>query len=57
MNKIDHSLVFLRSENARLGFRELSRLLRKSPQLINYNLSVLEKEGILHDPFFIFDYS
>lgn len=57
MNKIDHSLVFLRSENARMGFRELSRLLHKSPQLINYNLSVLEREGILHDPFFIFDYS
>lgn len=57
MNKIDRELVFLRSENARLGFRELSRLLRKSPQLVKYTISVLEKEGVVHDPYFIFDYS
>ena len=57
MNKIDHSLVFLRSENARMSFKELSRLLKKSPQLLKYSVSSLEKEGILHHPFYIFDYS
>ncbi len=57
MNKIDHNLVFLRSENARMSFKEMARIVKKSPQLIKYNLSVLEKEGILHDPFYIFDYS
>ncbi len=57
MNKLDHSLLFLRSENARMSLKELGRLMRKSPQLLKYNVSVLEKEGILHDPFYIFDYS
>ena len=57
MNKIDHSLLFLRSENARMSFKELSRLLKKSPQLLKYSVSMLEKEGIIHHPFYIFDYS
>ncbi|MEK6904897.1 MAG: Lrp/AsnC family transcriptional regulator [Nanoarchaeota archaeon] len=57
MNKIDHSLVFLRSENARMSFKEIARIVKKSPQLIKYNISVLQKEGILHDPYYIFDYS
>ena len=57
MAKIDHNLVFLRSENARMSFKEIARIVKKSPQLIKYNISVLEKEGILHDPFYIFDYS
>lgn len=57
MAKIDHNLVFLRSENARMSFKEIARIVKKSPQLIKYNLSVLERGGILHDPFYIFDYS
>jgi len=57
MSNINPSLVFLRSENARMSFKELSRLVKKSPQLLKYNISVLEKEGILHDPYCIFDYS
>ena len=57
MNRLDHPLIFLRSENARMGFKELGRIVKKSPQLIKYNVSVLEKEGLLHDPFYIFDYS
>ena len=57
MNKIDHSLLFLRSENARMSLKELSRLLKKSPQLLKYNVSMLEREGIIHHPFYIFDYS
>lgn len=57
MNKIDHALVYLRSENARLNLRELSQHLRKSPQLLKYSTAVLEKEGILHNPYYVFDYS
>ena len=57
MAKIDHNLVFLRSENARMSFKEIARIVKKSPQLIKYNLSVLEKGGILHHPYYIFDYS
>src|SRR3989344_2649636 len=57
MNKIDHSLVFLRSEHARMSFKELSRLFKKSPQLLKYTVSNLEKESIIHHPFYIFDYS
>lgn len=57
MVKLDYSLIFLHSENARMGFKELGRITKKSPQLIKYNVSVLEKESILHDPFYIFDYS
>ena len=57
MNKIDPSLVFLRSENARMSLKDLGRLVKKSPQLLKYNISVLEKEGVLHDPYYIFDYS
>lgn len=57
MAKIDHNLVFLRSENARMSFKEIARIVKKSPQLIKYNLSVFEKGGILHDPYYIFDYS
>src|SRR3989338_6565185 len=57
MNTIDHSLVFLRTENARMGLKEISRLVRKSPQLVKYSVSALEKEGVIHDPFYVFDYS
>ena len=57
MSKLNHSLIFLRSENIRMSFKELARLTKKSPQILKYNVSVLEKEGILHDPFYIFDYS
>ena len=57
MQKIDFQLVYLRSENARMGLKELSRHLHKSPQLLKYSTAILEKEDILYDPYFIFDYS
>ncbi len=57
MQKKSHSLIYLRSGDARMSFKELSRLLHKSPQLLKYNISVLEREGVLHDPYYIFDYS
>lgn len=57
MPKIDYQLVYLRSENARISLKELSRHLHKSPQLLKYGTAILEKENILYDPYFIFDYS
>jgi len=57
MVHFDHNLVYLRSEHARMKIQELGQQLKKSPQSLKYSLSVLEKEGILKDPFTIFDYS
>ena len=57
MQKIDYVAVYLRSENARMGLRDLSRRLHKSPQLLKYSTAILEKENILYEPYFIFDYS
>ncbi len=57
MNRLEYPLLFLRSENARMSFKELARTTKKSPQLVKYKVTVLEKERILHDPFYIFDYS
>ncbi|MFH1127189.1 MAG: Lrp/AsnC family transcriptional regulator [archaeon] len=57
MTKIDNDLIYLRSENARISLKELSRILLKTPQRLKYSISVLEKEGILRDPYCIFDYS
>src|SRR3989344_6220480 len=55
--KIDYDLVFLKSENARKRLKDLSKILRKTSQRLKYNLDVLNKEGILKDPFVVFDYS
>lgn len=57
MSGLNHTLLFLRSENARMSFKELARMTKKSPQLVKYAVSVVEKEGILYNPFYIFDYS
>ncbi len=56
MTKIDNALIYLRSENARISLKQLSRRLNKSPQRIKYSLSVLEKEEILSKPYAVFDY-
>jgi DNA-binding Lrp family transcriptional regulator len=57
MVKFDLNLVYLQAENSRMGLKELSHHLVKSPQRLKYSLSVLEKENILSYPFCIFDYS
>lgn len=57
MVKVDYDLVFLRSENARMRLKEISHLLKKSPQRLKHSLQVLEKEGIIAEPYCIFDYS
>jgi len=57
MSKTDNTLIYLRSENARIGLKELSRHLKKSPQRLKYSLSVLEHDEILNQPYCVFDYS
>ncbi len=57
MTKIDHNLLFLRSENARMRLKDLSGKVKKSSQRLNYSIKVLEKEGIINDSYCVFDYS
>ncbi|MEW5896688.1 MAG: Lrp/AsnC family transcriptional regulator [Nanoarchaeota archaeon] len=57
MAKIDYLLLYLISENARIGLKELSRQLKKSSQRIKYSLAVMEKEGLISNPYCVFDYS
>src|SRR3989344_2001632 len=57
MVKIDYNALYLRSENGRMRLKEVSRALRKSPQSLKYNFDALEKEGIIKNPYCVFDYS
>jgi len=57
MVKIDYNLIYLLSENARKSLKELSRDIKKSPQRLKYAISVLEKEGVIRNPYCVFDYS
>src|SRR3989344_112674 len=57
MPKVDHSFVYCRTENARMPLKEIANHLKKSPQRLKYNVSVLEKENIIHAPYCVFDYS
>jgi len=57
MSKIDYSILYLKSENARMRLKELAKSLRKSSQRLKYNLAVFEKEGILRFSYAVFDYS
>jgi DNA-binding Lrp family transcriptional regulator len=57
MHKINYNLLYLRSENARMGLKELSAKLRKTPQRLKYSIASMEKAGLLKEPFCVFDYS
>lgn len=57
MPKIDHSFVYCRTENARSPLKEIANHLKKSSQRLKYNVSVLEREKIIHAPYCVFDYS
>ena len=57
MVKIDYNLLYLLSEKARIKLKELSQHLNKSIQRLKYSVSVLEKDGLIRDPYCIFDYS
>jgi len=57
MSNLDQDLIFLRSENARLSLKEISQNLQKSSPRLKYNFTILEKKGLLRNPYCIFDYS
>jgi DNA-binding Lrp family transcriptional regulator len=57
MTKIDRELLFLCSEDARIKIKELSNILKKSPQRLKYNLNLLEKEKLVSKPYCVIDYS
>lgn len=57
MAETKNNLIFLYGENARIKIKELARLLKKSSQRIKYSLEVMKKEGVIYNPFCIFDYS
>ncbi len=57
MAKLDYDLIYLKSENARISLKNLSKELKKSSQRLKYSLCVLEKEGIITNPYCVFDYS
>jgi len=57
MAKYDYELLYMVTENSRMGLREMSNRLKKSPQRLKYSISVLGKSGIIKEPFCVFDYS
>lgn len=57
MAKIDFDLLYLLSENARMKLRDISQILKKSPQRLKYSFAALEREGLLSQPYCLFDYS
>ncbi len=57
MPKIKNNLIFLYREDARIKINEIARLLKKSSQRIKYSLKVMEKDGLIYNPYCVFDYS
>ena len=57
MSKIDKETLFVFTENSRTRLKDASVVLKKTPQRLKYSLKVIESEGILSEPFCIFDYS
>ncbi len=57
MRGLDSDLVYLASENAREKIKELSLVLKKSSPRLKYTLKLLEREGVLYNPYTVFDYS
>ena len=56
MNTIPAEALFLYAENARSKIKDLSSVLKKTPQRLKYTLRQFEKEYV-HNPHCIFDYS
>jgi len=55
--KLDKNLIFLQSEDCRARIKDLAAALKKSSPLTKYSMGQLEKEGIIKNPYCIFDYS
>jgi DNA-binding Lrp family transcriptional regulator len=50
-------LLYLAAENARGKIKDFAQTVKKSPQRTKYTLRNLLREGILYNPYCIFDYS
>lgn len=57
MVKINRDLLYLITENSRIKIRDLAQLQKGSPQRIKYSLKTLLREGIIYNPYCVFDYS
>ncbi|MBI5388762.1 Lrp/AsnC family transcriptional regulator [Candidatus Woesearchaeota archaeon] len=57
MNGFNRNLVFLCAEDGRISHKDVAVLLHTSSQRVHYARAVLEREGIIHTPHVIFDYS
>lgn len=57
MVKINRDLLYLITEDSRAKIRDLAQFQKTSPQRIKYSLKTLQKEGIIYNPYCIFDYS
>lgn len=57
MISLDKDLVFLYAENVRTKIKGLSHILKKSSQRLKYSMKQLHKEGLVHNPHCVFDYS
>lgn len=53
----NQDLLYLAAENARGKIKDFAQEVRRSPQRIKYTLKNLLREGILYNPYCIFDYS
>ena len=57
MVTFDGDLIYLFSENARIRLKDIAQRFKKTPQRMKYSLTLLEREGIISNPYCIFDYS
>ncbi|MBU1199744.1 MAG: Lrp/AsnC family transcriptional regulator, partial [Nanoarchaeota archaeon] len=57
MTQPDFNLLYLKSEEARISLKDISKLTRKSSQRLKYTLSNFEKNQILKEPHCVIDYS
>jgi DNA-binding Lrp family transcriptional regulator len=57
MTKIDYDLLFIYSEDSRRKIKEISTILQKTPQRLNYSLDILKEKRFIFYPHTVFDYS
>lgn len=57
INKINKRLLYLYGENCRISLSKIAKKIHKSPQLVKYTVSRLEKEGIIPFYYTIIDYA
>jgi DNA-binding Lrp family transcriptional regulator len=57
MVDFDYRLISLIGENARMSLKDIAYELKKSSQRVKYNLKIIEKGGIIRNPYAIIDYS